>query len=528
MAGGHTSIAFNVDEDDYQIFIKSLRSILSYSTSHDISVLMPQTQPKSWLDIHLISGDFTIILRIDKRNLYVRGYSRDNGATFWEFSDSSLISERSPLAYSGSYVDGYTLINAAGVTRETVQLGLSNLRNAIANLATTENPNSTQNNALQNCARALLVLTQMIAESSRFQPITNHIVMNWYNSAPLPWQLVELQQGFESFSSAVQRADFPHWTNNTPLPNVPNPNRANIWTVGQAIAALGILLYVPRKSNRVKRQADVDAGNVHNVDIAADTNVSYVRTLVSIEYIRVNNIDGEDPGDLYGTVKVKDFWGLHTVYDRSSSDYESKGPGGFATLTGPSTAISGGDVFVISVNLWDHDSLSPDDEIAQGDIVWEPRNENLTFANYDKRLETVVYGKDGNVTIGYSVVRQALNATVDVLLINGDNESPADVYGTIKASQDLEGSSTSLTLFEKSSDEYIQVRPYHSIPLTRSVVVAPASSGLTITTDLWDYDTVSPDDQIAKGSAHFDAVVGTQTKSIYGRYGEVQVSVTCE
>ncbi|KAK6230441.1 hypothetical protein QUC31_001959 [Theobroma cacao] len=341
-----------------------------------------------------------------------------------------MISGSSPLAYAGSYVDGYTFIDAAGqdVTRETLQLGLPNLSNAIANLARALDPNSTQNNALQNCARALLVLTQMIAESTRFQLITDHIVKNWYNSAPLTSQLVELQQGFVSFSSAVQRADLP-WTDNTPLPNVPNPNRAQIWTVGQG-------------------------------------------------------------------------------------------------FLGPSTATSGGDVFVISVSLWDYDSLSRDDQIAQGDIVWEPRNENLTFANYDKRLEKVVYGEYGSVMVGYSVLRQALNATIHVVLINGDNELPADVYGTIKASQDLGGSSTSLALFEKSSNEYVQVRPNYSIPLTRSFVVAPASSVLTITADLWDYDTLSFDDQIAKGSAHFDAAVGTQTQSIYGQYGEVQVFVT--
>ncbi|KAK6229983.1 hypothetical protein QUC31_002645 [Theobroma cacao] len=420
------------------------------------------------------------------------------------------------LAYGGSYVDGYNFVVAAGTTRLNVHLGLPNLRNAIAILATTEDPNSTQNNALQDCAQALLVLTQMIAESARFQLITNHIVTNWFNSTRLTSQLVRMQQSFGTFSSAVQRADFPRWTPNTPLPNVPNPNTANIWTVGQAIAALGILLYLPRTSSRMKRQVDVD------------TNVSHMRTLVSIEYVRVNNIDGENPGDLYGTVKVKDFWGVHTVYDRSSSNYESKRPGEFATLTGPSTAISGDDVFVISVSLWDYDIFSPDDEIAQGNIVWEPRNENITFTNYDKRLEKVVSGEYGNVTVGFSVVRQALNATINVLLINGDKESPADVYGTIKASQVIGGSSTSLTLFEKSSSEYVQVRPHHSIPLIRSVVVVPMTSGLTITADLWDYDTLSPDDQIAKGSEYFDAVVGTQTKSIYGKYGEVQVSVTCE
>ncbi|KAK6230290.1 hypothetical protein QUC31_001808 [Theobroma cacao] len=445
-----------------------------------------------------------------------------------------MISGSRRLAYGGSYITGYNLVGASGgdVTRGTLQLGYQNLRNAIANLARTEDPNSTQNNALQNCARALLILTQMISESTRFQLITNHIVTNWHNSAPLTPQLVRLQQSFGTFSSAVQRADFLNPTDHTPLPNIREPNEANIWTISQAVAALGILLNVPRTSSRMKRQADVDFGNAGTADnaavAAADTNVSYVRTLVSIEYVRVNNIDSEDPGQLYGTVKVKDFWGVQLVYDRSSSDYESKGPGGFATLTGPSTGISGDDVFGISVSLWDYDSLSPNDEIAEGDIVWEPRNENLTFANYDKRLEKAVAGKYGNVTVGYSVVRQALNATVKVLLINGDDESSAEVYGTIKASQVIGGSSTSLTLFEKSSGEYVPVKPYQSIPLTRSVVVAPVSSGLTITADLWDYDTLSHDDQIAKGSLHFDASVGTQAKSIYGQYGEVEVYVTFE
>ncbi|KAK6257834.1 hypothetical protein QUC31_001293 [Theobroma cacao] len=106
-----------------------------------------------------------------------------------------------------------------------------------------EDPTSNKNNALQNCAKALLVLVQMIAESTRFQLITEHIASN---------------------------------TNCTPLPTVPYPNPANIWTVGQANAALGILLYVSRTSSRLRCQADVDAGSARN----ADTNVSYVRTVV--------------------------------------------------------------------------------------------------------------------------------------------------------------------------------------------------------------------------------------------------------
>ncbi|KAK6246662.1 hypothetical protein SCA6_009752 [Theobroma cacao] len=163
-----------------------------------------------------------------------------------------------------------------------------------------EDPTSNKNNALQNCAKALLVLVQMIAESTRFQLITEHIASNtnWYNSVPLTSQLIS-----------------------TPLPTVPYPNPANIWTVGQANAALGILLYVSRTSSRLRCQADVDAGSARN----ADTNVSYVRTVVILSTER---------------------------------DYESKGPNKFVTLTGPSVAISSDDVSIISVSLWDFNSLS--------------------------------------------------------------------------------------------------------------------------------------------------------------------------
>ncbi|KAK6246661.1 hypothetical protein SCA6_009751 [Theobroma cacao] len=46
--------------------------------------------------------------------------------------------------------------------------------------------------------------------------------------------------------------------------------------------------------------------------------------------------------------------------------------------------------------------------------------------------------KDGNVTMGYSVVREALNVFVAVMLINGDSEPWAEVSRTIKASLVIE------------------------------------------------------------------------------------------
>ncbi|CAH9124709.1 unnamed protein product [Cuscuta epithymum] len=493
MAGDQDiSFYFDLYEDDYQEFISKVREALKYSTSHNIPMLMPQTQPLSWLDLHLTSGEATIILRMDRRNLYLRGYSRDGGQTFWEFSDSSLIPGSRHLTYSGSYASrtdsGSTLVGVAGTTRRKIYLGQQNLVDDIRNLARTEDP-TTGGDDVSRCAKALLRLIQMFPESIRFQSITRHIATNWDSSAQLSEELVLLQNGWGTLSSAVQRADEPCWTPATPLPNIPSTNNPiNIWTVGQAAVALGIMLYKGRHVNLMLLANEQLATVPETVGGA-----SYFRTFLTVNYVRVLNIDGENPGDLYGTVKVTDFWGEHTVYDRASGDTEEVYPQGLITLTGPSTPIDADDSVTISVSLKDHDTLSPDDEIAEGVIVWEPRNENLTFANYGKLLEKVVKGQYGSVAVGYSVTRFAMNATVSVVLIDGDGESPADVYGTIKATSVPadDGSPSLITLFEKSAGDCIKVNPQEEIPLTRSAVVVPMDDGVTISAYLYDHDSVS-------------------------------------
>ncbi|CAH9124698.1 unnamed protein product [Cuscuta epithymum] len=102
--------------------------------------------------------------------------------------------------------------------------------------------------------------------------------------------------------------------------------------------------------------------------------------------------DKQFVGGIYGTVQVKDWMGLHPVYERSSVHSEKRSLGDDLTLIGPSHkfGISGYDCKSICVNLR---GVDPDFEIARGDVVWEPRTENVTFANYDKRLERVVTGE---------------------------------------------------------------------------------------------------------------------------------------
>ncbi|CAH9124700.1 unnamed protein product [Cuscuta epithymum] len=121
----------------------------------------------------------------------------------------------------------------------------------------------------------------------------------------------------------------------------------------------------------------------------------------------------------------------------------------------------------------------------------------------------------------------ALCATFKVVLLNHSQdggENPAHVYGTIKASQLIGGSSTSLTLLDKPLDECVEIYPKNHIVLTRAIVVVPMDNGITISVSLCD----NKDGEIGKGSVSFDCLYGTQTKSMYGpEHGEVEVSITC-
>ena len=71
------------------------------------------------------------------------------------------------------------------------------------------------------------------------------------------------------------------------------------------------------------------------------------------------------------------------------------------------------------------------------------------------------------------------------------------------------------------------VKPNAAIPLLRSAIAVPLNRPLTIKASLFDYDRVSPNDEIANGSAELsvDILQSTQA-SIRGEYGEISVRVS--
>ncbi|XP_021717713.1 uncharacterized protein LOC110731086 [Chenopodium quinoa] len=119
-----------------------------------------------------------------------------------------------------------------------------------------------------------------------------------------------------------------------------------------------------------------------------------------------------------------------------------------------------------------------------------------------------------------------VQATLSVKLINGDGEDPAQVYGSITGRF---GISNQFSLFNRPQSQRIDVRPGEFIPLSQpSVNVPEAADAMEITAYLMDYDTLSPDDEIANGTVTF-LVRGPgveEKQPINGKYGSIEVNVT--
>lgn len=128
-------------------------------------------------------------------------------------------------------------------------------------------------------------------------------------------------------------------------------------------------------------------------------------------------------------------------------------------------------------------------------------------------------------SVDQDVVSDSVPATVEVTMINGDNENPVCVYGNIRAINTLNKETT--TLFNKDKTNYEEVKPLQPIPLLRSVVAVPLTSSIQVVADLWHYNSVLADKSIAQGTLIFaGAASGSNTDKIYGNYGVIEVKVT--
>ncbi|XDG04436.1 hypothetical protein ABKA04_004051 [Annulohypoxylon sp. FPYF3050] len=501
------TIEFVVDQStgsDYRSFIEGLRPRLQNtgSWSHDRPVLPPQQNPPtSWFDIVLRTQSYAVRLRIRSDNLYVDGCRPENSEQWYEFNNGAgthLITGSTFLGYEGSYID----LERVGSTRATTNLGQQSLITAIGRLATPDQTSSADR------ARSLMIVIQMISEAIRFTTISEYFATNWNESTPPTDEIIALENGWAALSRALLQADqYPEGPFSRRLRQ---PNAMNIREVTQAVAVIGIIMhYTISGPNRAPRSiTEVFANDPQG------------RALLEIFWVRIDNIDSEDPGDLYGTVNATDGLGTQSLYNRTKSNYESISPGAHILLTGPPRVVSANDDFTIDLDLWDYDTLSPDDQVANGRVSWNA----FDFTNtYDTVHTEQIRGTYGAASVNYVVLSNAAEALIEIILINGDGEDPANVYGNVTAGNSF----GEVELYRKTKSDYEDVHPGSPITLLRKAVAVPIGDKLTVKAELWDYDSLSSDDEIANGSATFSPNIDVSTSDkINGKYGQVEVRVS--
>lgn len=521
----------------YRAFIENLRVRLGVRFSHNLPALAVQVEPPTrFFNLVIRTNDHSVRFRLRMDNLYVIGYQMENGQ-WLEFGNENatpvpvhLIPEQGTefLGFDGSYGK---LLNAADLNMEEVRVGFYNLGYGINQLAT-----STDRKIR---AGYLIRVIMMISESTRLIPISDYMATNFDNSHGTssddynnydnrnregqiqPW-ITTLVRAWDAFSAALLRADaypdesFQLRRNVVRLP----PDNREIRTISQAAAILGILLGLCFRNSGQRRfpRMTFDEGQCF-----------LGLPLVEVFSVSIDNIDGEDPGQLYGTITVDDGLNIEYIYNRTSSNPESIKPGQNASLTGPSQSILAIGNFTIKLLLTDKDTWSWDDEIINKDISWDASEIGNV---YDKPIFQELVGKNGSVTVNYAVLRNAVAARITVTLEQGGESTP-NVYGQVHAHYDnWEDPKTTCLLFNRSSDHYVDVRRWQAIPLLRSVVAVPLNGSLIVKASLYDHDTFSGDDEIAKGAVEFPAQMsGTSFKQIQGEDGNyvtVTVYWTCE
>ncbi|RCI13127.1 hypothetical protein L249_1281 [Ophiocordyceps polyrhachis-furcata BCC 54312] len=237
-----------------------------------------------------------------------------------------------------------------------------------------------------------------------------------------------------------------------------------------------------------------------------------LRALGQVIDVRINNIDGESYGELYGKITVRDPVGEMTLYDVARGSAQESSPGSLVRLSDGKRVIEGSNPFSIDVRLWDRDRISADDLISNGTIEWS------LDGPHNQIFSTEVPGTYGSATIRWTVLKFASAANIQVVLINGDGESPANIFGSCQ----LKTETVARTWFDVKEGGQSDV--YKGNVITETSVAVAADTFVEITVNIWDHDVISEPDSVAKGTVAFYPDPGkTARKRVKGDNGEVEV-----
>lgn len=505
------TVEYNASEGgmgNYTEFIVTLRSHDELTVRHVrtrpvLRQLQRQASLVEWFHVVLRTSDHHITLRIRTDTLYLDAYQTETGHWF-EFGRVSILGF-TPLGFGADY----------GSRLGETMIGRAPLVSSINYLATSNNDDS------RTTRRHLIVLMVMVCEATRFHSISHELIAPLFSrnlTSRLDGHGVDenlddddrlrrsqyMAQigGWGNLSEAVLRTDAigGQW-----FPQFPH---MGITTLDWAIVVLGMLRFYCWEGDRhwPGRQQGECSSTIEG------------RPILEVFRVVIMNIDNEKPGQLYGTIKINDGLGSQYIYNRPRAEYESISPNENVTLIGPDRPTSALDTVEVDFDLKDADFLTSDDEILKQVFTWN-------FLDLEKKLDTIVaqgVGNDrGNASLIYAVLANAVAATFDIKLVDGNGENPAYVYGTITA-RTGDFQNERIVLFEKkNSHDYVSVKPGESIPLLRSAMAVTVRDIIYIEANLWHHNSILADKEIANGKANYSATMsainsGTSNRQIGG------------
>ncbi|KAF5365827.1 hypothetical protein D9757_014434 [Collybiopsis confluens] len=525
----------SVTEDEYVAFIQQIRDNLPRSGTVQVGTRIvpilaptPQEQLPQFFNLNLTSNSRTVRVRVQADNMYIIGYSRDGGTSWYEVAHDDERPE-TPTTPRRRLITGSTLLpfresydllaqeGAADRNLRDVPLSYGSITGAIGYLFNSVPRHSPEETT--HVARAIMTLAVVISEAVRFPYVSERIHASWWLDQPYTPGTTNIPHGnltglitsWATVGNETQRTrNIPQHVFHLDYPPL------EITTIERAVTALGVMMSIFRSGPGL-------APSERSISDTAVLAPSYPKGQPLLEFnVLIENIDKENPGDLYGTIKVTDSAGTIKVFDRGKDSSVEIGPGQLVAFEGLSRALYAADAVTIDVDLWDHDrDASPDDHIAEGTVSFDPLD---YFTTYDKTEKAVLTAEYGKVIVEYVGISEAICAQIAVKLINGDGEDPANVYGWIVAYHKY-GTSQ---LFRKTKSDRIDVSPGKYIgnnPL-RTVAV-PTNGSLRVEAKLWDWDAGSSDDEIANGYVEFKPLhEQSEKRNIKGAYGEVEVQVT--
>ncbi|QPH02621.1 hypothetical protein C2857_006835 [Epichloe festucae Fl1] len=498
--------------------------------SHSLSVLYPQVNPPSrFFDVVLRTTQAAVRLRLRRDNLYLEAYRNETetAAQWYEFAnggDLHLVTGSELLRFTGSYT---SLTRVAGERRDQIRLGQGPLSSAVNDLATS------QDNVMR--ARALIVVVQMVCESMRFSWISDQIGSTYTTGGLIPSsQMLDFENGWGLVSNAILRSDnFPQ----APF-QLQVPNGMQINNIAQAITVIAILLrqnaggsaspWSRREVEMSSKSASASASASAPAPAAAAAAASGGplvldgRPLVEVFSIRCTSLSRGSSAEAYGSIVATDALRGYGLFQRGQTDYQQISVNDKLKLTGPERAISAAGDFDFNFNVLDYDVLTRDDQISVGVTGWNAYDPTNVF---DTVKTDTVSGKDGALAINYVVLSNAAKAQIELVLINGDGEDPANVYGLVFAQSSAYD--IPIDLFRNSVAERVKVSPGQPIPLQRTNLAVSMGERLYITIKLFDHDSLSADDEISSGVLlSVPQLFTSMSSNIAGEHGMVEARVS--